>query len=125
MFQIVRHKFDDLAQRHGLAGQVAARTNALPVTGGTDTLVLKLSGDLVGDGRAQVAPNDLQEQIHRRRATGGRVALSIDLVDVACAFDIGKFFLEARTVFPVDGAAMAFELTRFGQYVTAKRESAK
>ena len=69
-----------------------------------------------------IAAHNLQHQVDRRRAAGAGVALAVDLEDVAGAFDVRKPLHEAGAVFPMDGAAVAFELAGLGEHVGSDRQ---
>eukprot|EP01132_Coremiostelium_polycephalum_P008723 gene8723-10721_t len=125
LFEIVGHQLDDLAQLLGFSGQVPLGPDALAIGLRADALMVELVGHFIGKAGIEILPDDLQHQIDRGRPARAGIALAVDLENIAGAFDLRKTLLKTGAVFPMDRAAMPFELACFGEDVTADVEPAQ
>lgn len=125
IFEVIGHEFHDLAQLFRLAVQIPFAANALAVGGGADSLVLKLVGNFRGERGAKIGPDDFQHQVDGRGAARAGIALAINFKNIAGALDVGIFFAESGTVFPMDRAAVAGHEACIGQHLTAQNEAAQ
>ena len=68
---------------------------------------------LICDRRSQFVAvldgNQIEHEVQRCRTAGAGIALTIDLEDFGCDFDVGEQFREGGQVFPVDGASVPIE----------------